>query len=337
MKVTFLSPAGWDDFFFGPMLRIMEGTAQRLNIELEILTCGRDPESFREKGAELCSRADRPEYLLLVNENEVGTTLLPRAARQGIRTLTLSQGFSSADSFALGRPREKHASWLGELLPDDRRAGSRLAEILLQAARDRNLQTDDGRIHMIGVSGPFTIASILRLNGLRSTIAQNPDVVLEELAPAGWDEDRAYAVVRDMLERYPETSVVWAANDAMALGASRAIRERGSAHGRDVLVGGVDWAAFVPEMIHRGELTVSMGGHFFDGAWALVLLYDYAHGRDLPRVDLRSRLTPMTAENVERYEKLLEPETLRDLDLSRFSRVLHPQVGDFEISADILV
>ena len=283
MRVTFLSPAGDDDSFFGPMIRVMETTARRLEIELEVVPCERDPTIFRDRGFEICARRTLPEYLIMVNENEIGVTLLPEAAQKGIRVLTLSQGFSSADGFTLGRPREKHPTWLGELLPDDRDAGARLAEILIGRARDQGLAAEDGLVHMIGVSGPFTIASILRLNGLRKAVADAEDVTLEELAPAGWDRERAYSVVRDMLIRYPQTAIIWAANDSMALGASEAVVDHGSTPGEDVLIGGVDWAGFVPEKIRSNELTASMGGHFFDGARALVLLYDHHHGNDFPR------------------------------------------------------
>ena len=339
MKVIFLSPAGTEDAFFGPMIGVMEVTAERLGISLEILACGRSAAVFEAKGRELCRRTETPEYLLLVNENETGVTLLPELAAKGYRILTLSQGFSTADRALLGKPRTQYPNWLGELVPDDCPAGFRLAETLIAEARAKHLQAADGKLHMLAVSGPFTTASILRLNGLRAAVSAHPDVVLEEVAPAGWSEDRAFTAGQEMLRRVPQASMVWAANDTMALGATRAVAELRSRALRfePVLIGGVDWSAFVPDKIRSGEMTVSMGGHFFDGAWALLLLHDYHRGVDFPRLDMQSHLSAMHGANVDRFDTLLRPSTWRSLDLSRFSRALHPANRPFEIAPETLL
>lgn len=312
---------------------MMEMTAGRLGIELEVIACDRDSRLLRERGLELCARANTPEYLLLVNEGEVGSVLLPKAARKGIRVLTLCQGFSTADRLTLGRPREKYETWLGELLPDDRRAGAELAELLVAEARRKGLHGADGRLNLLAVSGPFTNSSVQRLNGLRAAVSEASDVVLQEVAPAGWNEERAFWVVADMLKRRPDASILWAANDTMALGAARAVADTG----REILIGGVDWASFVPDQIRRGAITYSMGGHFFDGSWALLLLYDYHQGHDFPDLEMRSSFTAMGPKNVERYEGLLRPGTWKAIDLARFSRAEDPELGPFEISADMLL
>lgn len=339
MEIVFLSPGGSDDPFYGPMIRAMEATAERLGIALRIIACDRDPKLLEARGLELCRQAEVPEYLLLVNENEVGAKVLPRLAPKGSRLLFLSQGMSIADRHTHGKARGQYPSWLGELVPDDRQAGRQLAEILIEAAAAKDLFAADGKLHMIALSGPFTSASILRIGGLRAALADRPDVVLEEVGPAGWDEGRAFTVALDLLERYPQTAIIWAASDSMARGAARAVEELRPSRptGRDVVIGGIDWAPFVPEMIRRGQITASMGGHFFDGAWALLLLYDFHRGVDFPCPEMKSRMASMHRGNVGKYEQLLGPDSSRDLDLSRFSRALHPAAPPFEIAPDTLL
>ena len=41
--------------------------------------------------------------------------------------------------------------------------------------------------------------------------------------------------------------------------------------------------------MRTGELSALAGGHFMAGAWALVMLYDYAHGVDFASEGLELR------------------------------------------------
>jgi len=83
-----------------------------------------------------------------------------------------------------------------------------------------------------------------------------------------------------LLRRYPDTQVIWAANDPIALGAIAASVDEGRSPGRDLFVGGINWDKAGLEKIIDGEMAVSLGGHFMTGGWALIMLYDYYHGVD---------------------------------------------------------
>ena len=52
---------------------------------------------------------------------------------------------------------------------------------------------------------------------------------------------------------------------------------------------------FAFEKVEQGVFTVSLGGHFMDGAWALTMIHDLHHGRALD--DTRSRSTWAAATN----------------------------------------
>ena len=139
------------------------------------------------------------------------------------------------------------------------------------------------------------------MNGLRSVANSHADAVLEEVAPAFWQREAAARHTRDLLERHPETNVIWAASDNMAAGAVEAIRESGRKPGVDVLVGGIDWSPFVREMIEDGEVAVSLGGHFLDGAWSIVMLFDHHRGEEFEVGISQSKYEVLTKENRSRY------------------------------------
>lgn len=332
MRVSFLNPADASDAFFATMVAFMHKAAHDLGIELEVVDCHRHHATLREQARALVERRSPPEYLLLVNEQSLAVEVLPAAHAAGIKTLLLNEGLMVPDRQALGSPGERYDSWLGELVPDDRAAGHALGRELIAAAR--RLRGDGGRLAMAGLGGAFTSSSLLRINGLRQVVAESPGVELIEIVPANWERERARAETARLLERNPDLAVIWAASDGMAMGAAEALRAGGRVPGRDVVIGGVDWAPFVFDEIRRGTVTASVGGHFLDGAWSLVLLHDH-HRRPGPAIQARSRLAVATRENVDAYERLTTRSAA--VDFRRFARPADGSPRDLTFSIDAIL
>ena len=328
MRVAFLNPADESDAFFATMVAFMRGAAASLDVELEVVDCHRSGKVMRERARELVGGSTPPEYLLLVNEEGLAVEVLPQADERGIKTLILNEGLMVPDRQVLGSPGERFASWLGELVPDDRAAGHLLATTLLAAARRRG--GDGAKLAVVGLGGSFTSSSLLRINGLRQAVAES-DAVLHEVVPANWDRERARAETARLLERHPDLAVVWSASDHMAQGAAEALRAAGRSPGTDVALGGIDWAPFAFDEIRRGAFTASVGGHFLDGAWALVLLHDH-HRQPSGPIRAKSQLALATRDNVDTYERVLARR--HAIDFRRFSRLLNPALPAYAFSVE---
>jgi ABC-type sugar transport system substrate-binding protein len=320
MQVAFLNPADAGDAFFGTMVAYMRAAASRLHIDLEVIDGDRSAKKLREQARALLARPGVPDYLLLVNEEGLAVEVLPIADQRGIRTLVLNEGLMVPDAQVLGKPGERHANWLGELVPDDRAAGHLLATALLEAARKRR-NGAPGKIEVVGLGGSFTSSSLLRINGLRQAVTESGDAVLHEVVPANWESERARTETARLLAQHPGVGVVWSASDGMALAAVEALKAAGKVPGRDVVVGGIDWAPFAFDQVRRGVFSASVGGHFLDGAWALVLLHDH-HRQPGGPIHAKSQLALLTPANVDTYEPLAGAR--RDVDFRRFSRVENP-------------
>ena len=118
-------------------------------------------------------------------------------------------------------------------------------------------------------------------------------------------------------------NIVWSANDNMALGVVKAIEELDI---KGVLVvGGVDWDKAAREAVEQGTLHVSVGGHFLDGAWAAVLLYDYLNGVDFAneKTQFESPMVGMNHYNVQTLSPFLSLDR-QSLDFSQFSKSKNP-------------
>ena len=337
MKVAFLNPATNSDPFFGNMVAFMRVAAGALDIDLEVIECDHVEAKMREHGRALARRGQRPDCLLLNNDLNVGLEILPRAAEAGIKVLLICQGTMAADAAQLGEPREKYADWLGELLPDDRESGFVLASTLIEQARAAGKTASDGKIHMCGLSGTFTSASILRVGGLRDAAAENPDVSLEEVAPATWQRDKAAWWASELLKRNPLTSVIWGANDSLALGAADAISAAGKVPGKDVFTGGIDWAPLALPKVRDGVLAASLGGHFMDGAWGLIMLYDHCHGYDFDAIRSRTHNVLVTSANVHEYLGVLDRSRWSRIDFTAFSKARNSALEHYDFSPEQVV
>jgi len=333
VQVTFLNPGDASDPFFDTLVAFMRRAAGDLGVELEVVDGHRDHAKLKSNARAVVERASPPEYLLLVNEQGLAVEVLPAASARGIQVLLLNEGLMVPDRQTLGTPGERHAGWLGELVPDDRRAGQLLAETLIEAARAS--RRGGGKLGLAALGGSFTSSSLLRINGLRQAVSAAPDVVLHEVVAANWQQERARAETARLLAAHADLAVVWSASDQMALGAAEAIAAAGRAPGRHVLLGGIDWAPFAFGEVREGTFTATVGGHFLDGAWAIVLLYDHHHRPQAGPIAEKSQLAVVTRTNVDAYERLFSHRL--QVDFRQFSKVHNPAQASYHFGVDAVL
>ncbi|NAT38941.1 sugar ABC transporter substrate-binding protein, partial [Pseudomonas syringae pv. actinidifoliorum] len=68
-----------------------------------------------------------------------------------------------------------------------------------------------------------------------------------------------------LFRRYPQTRLVWAANEQMAFGAMDALREKGGKPGEDVLFSAINGTALSLQAQLNGSLSAVATGHFTVG------------------------------------------------------------------------
>jgi ABC-type sugar transport system substrate-binding protein len=335
MKVTFLNPAYGTDAFYGKFVQFGRLAANDLGVELEVLDSDSDLDTMRDQVCELTERNSPPDYVVLVNTCNLGAELIPQLSNAGLSSFLVCEGFFLAERQLLGRPGGKHRSWVGSLLPDDEQAGYLLAETLIDAAREQNAVGEDGQIHVIGLSGAYSAAAIMRMNGLRRAVGSHQDVTLDEAAPAMWVRETAARHTREMLGRNSDATVIWAASDTMALGAEDEVVAAGKEPGREIILGGVDWSPSSLEKVEAGSFAASVGGHFLDCARAIVMLYDHHHGKKM-ELESRSTFEVLTKENCGRYKLFFDQLGRHNLDFSEFSKVQNPELVDYDFSVRVI-
>ncbi|WP_295995710.1 substrate-binding domain-containing protein [Rugamonas sp.] len=94
-----------------------------------------------------------------------------------------------------------------------------------------------------------------RLTGATRAFAENPNIHLVEQASAHWKIDEARDVAQRMFARHPDISVLYCANDMMAIGAIRYLQDSGR---KGVTVIGYDAIDEARVAIKSGLMTVSV-------------------------------------------------------------------------------
>lgn len=335
--VVFLNPAAKDDVFFGQMETFAQAAAEDLGFELVTYHGDRQHILIDENVETLFKQKRLPQYILGMNARGSGKNLLEKAEASGIKTIFVNQSFLDADREKMGIPGERYKFWLFEYLPDDIHAGYQLAKALIDEALAKKLTDKNGVVHILGINGhEASTASVLRKKGLEKAVKEYPNVKLHQIAHADWKRDRARELSKRLLSRYSDVTVIWSASDKMALGVCEGIRGSGKKTGKDILTGGVDWAKVALDRVDSGEFTASTGGHFMDGAWGLVMLYDAIHGKTPPRTS-QSHFSTITAKNIDLYQKHFADKDMRDIDFTKFSKHLNPSLKQYDFSLDAVL
>ena len=294
--VVFLNPGEPVERGTGPYWRMvtqfMQPAVRSLGLHLEVLYAERDHLLMLRQAEDVARRSPAPDYVVIVNEKF--------AAQQMLKTLS---------------------RWPAKVF-DTGRSSNILMEHFY-----RRLGNQEPRI--IGITGdPNTPASRERANGVKDYVAHAGRGRIHQLAfgdSSYADGERKAAV---LLACYPDTDIIWAANDSMALGALRAVQAREAR----VLVGGMAGLQDAITSVAEGGLAATSAGYMI-GAWAIVMLYDYHRGVDFAaHGGLAQKFDHMYVvhrENVSRFSDVALKRT-EALDFRGYSKALNPGPGPYD-------
>jgi ABC-type sugar transport system substrate-binding protein len=214
-----------------------------------------------------------------------------------------------------------------------------LAESLIEEGLRLRSTENFPQLEMVGITGIVSdYAAIQRTKGLKHVVLSYPEIRLRQIVPANWNDKSAATSYAMLSRRYPKVTLIWSASDVMAQGVIRKAKKHGIIPGKDVLIGGVDWAQAGLQAVRSGEQFISIGGHFLEGGWAVVLIYDYLSGSDFAKIKLRwrSKMGIVTAPKWETQKKRLAKIQPDFVDFKRYSRFLNPENTSYDFKLESL-
>ena len=338
-SVAFLNPGKSTEIYWHTYSQFMQAAADDLGMSLDIRYSERNPELLLEQARELLQGSQRPDYLIFVNERSAGPEILRLSKDSGVKLFAVGSTLTADQQDLIGESRGKYSNWIGSLVPDDEQAGYIMASRLIEQEKARSA----GRaLTMLAFSGvKHTPAAYFREEGLHRALAEHPDVTLLQLVNSEWNRQRAYEQAQLLLARYPDVSMVWAANDEMAFGAMQAAQEKGKTPGKDLLFSGLNSSEAVLQALLDGHISVLVGGHFTSGGWALVMLHDYAAGYDFAERGGKDRQDPlfmeMNKDQAAALLKRMQGSKGYSMDFGAFSAAKNPKMTDYHFSLQPLL
>ncbi|WAT31572.1 ABC transporter substrate-binding protein [Pseudomonas sp. GXZC] len=274
-SVVFLNPGMSTETFWVSYAQFMQAGAKDLGLHLRVRYAERDAHNTLNQAREALQGSERPDYLVLVNEQYVAPQILRMAQGSGVKLLIVNNALTADQVQLLGNS----AGWIASMVADDEQAGYLMLTDLL---RQHGPVAAGETIDLLAFSGTKTTpAAQLREQGLRRALAEHPEVRLRQLVYGEWSRQRAFEQATLLFKRYPQTALVWSANDEMALGAMQALQDSGRVPGKEVLFSAVNSSPQILQARLEGRLSTLVAGHFTLGGWAMVLINDDAKGVDI--------------------------------------------------------
>ncbi|MDU9404145.1 ABC transporter substrate-binding protein [Pseudomonas sp. zfem004] len=305
-SVVFLNPGLSNETFWVDYSRFMQAAATDLGMQLRVQYSERRADLALTQARAVLQGPERPDYLVLVNEQYVAPEIIRLSRGTGVKLFLVNNGLTDSQARSIQAQPDKYPEVLGTLTSNDEVAGYQMLKAMVA-----KLPPSSGPVDLLAFAGVKTTpASQLREQGMRRALADFPQVRLRQVVYGGWSRQRAFEQAQVLLERYPETRLVWSANDEMAFGAMRAFEQAGKVPGRDAVFSAVNSSPEALRALIDGRLGVLMGGHFTLGGWAMVMLHDDAMGLAVNRDGSREHQVPVLQlidpAKARRWLKLLE-------------------------------
>jgi ABC-type sugar transport system substrate-binding protein len=270
----------------------------------------------------------KPDYFISLLQSHAELEALNIFEENKLKFISVNTGLDKKIIPSLGRPQKDRQYWIGHVSPDDYQAGEGLMTALLQEAHARKkLANDNSVISALAFSGPArSLVAEQRLAGLQLAMNKTPNAILLQYIYTPWIGEEVDAKIAGLINRHGIPDVIWAVSDGIALQASEIIK--GHQHANP-LFGGIDWSDAGIAGLQDKALDVSIGGHFFDGAWALVLAKDHAEGHILSESDsgiYLSNMSAITRQNLAEYHILLNEAFWPRFDFTQFSKTYNPEL-----------
>jgi ABC-type sugar transport system substrate-binding protein len=334
-SLVFINPGKSDEVYWATAARAMQAAANELGMRLEVRYAERDHLRAIQFARDIAvlPAAKRPDFVIMSDDNGTGPEMLRVLDGAGVKTFFAFSSLPPEGRAETGGPREKFKLWIGSLEPHAEDAGYLTAKSIIEQARKANAKRVGGKLHMVAIAGDRATPSSMRRDaGLERAVLEAGDVVLDQVVYAGWTRDKAAEQAEWLFARHPDARLVWSGNDLMAFGAMRAWERRGGVPGRDAWFSGVNTSREAMQAVISGKLSALAGGHFMNGAWAAVMVYDYAHGHDFADEGLELDRPMFTLFDAARARTFLERfgEKLDRIDFRRYSKALNPRLKRYD-------
>jgi ABC-type sugar transport system substrate-binding protein len=294
--------------FWENLVQLTEQANKQFNLDLRfyfIDVLQRDRFNYDKIIDNILSQNDTTDYLVVPFLVQTEQKILSVASKHGIKLLTFNSPLSERVRATVGEPRQPNRNWIAHISPDDEQAGYDMAEQLI---RHSNVAADNLKILAISGNRDSEVAE-MRNAGLLRKISESKNVRLLQLLSTDWTYAQSREKAKALLKRFKHIDAIWAASDEIAAAVLDELHQSQPGKNTSIAVTSVDWSPRIVPYLKNDEMMSSYGGHVFEGAWLLALIYDYAHQLDFyPQTGavIHYRLQGMDTKDAELLSNLVD-------------------------------
>ncbi len=304
-----------DAQFWNRYVEFMKQGADELGVELVVLNADNNADQMSKFIEDLVARD--VDGIIQVPYWATGVKVLNEAANADIPVILADVYLDDI------KPQDPdYPNYLAFVGPSDEEAGYQMAITLFDAMEPN---ADGEKVIGVVDGTPGTSVAIDRHAGLERALSEHPEVVVAGTVNGNFVRDESQAAFESLYQGHPDIKGVWAANGGTATGVMAAIKNAGKVPGEDILVVAMDLNPENVDAIKAGELLFDIGGHWLQGGFALVMMYDYLNGLELSadQANVKLDLLPLTADLIPQFESDF-PNGVPAYDFREHSRVYTP-------------
>jgi len=321
INVVLVSPSSQNDIFWSQVTKITQASADDLKINLITYYDISNRILLDELLNKIIQSQDKIDYVIFMPFGGNIERTFNSLEQAKISFVTLERTYEQHLHFeAIGKPLGKFKYWIGEVFFNNFKAGELLAQSLYHHAT-KLVDKKNESYQALGLSGDFHAESSERNKGLLK-VSQQSSIEIKQIAYTNWKKDIAKSKLLKLINRHGKADIIWCASDLNAIASLEAVEELNFQPNQDVVIGGFDWTPSAIQKIQNNQLTASVGGHIFQGARALIKIFDYHHGIDNFNRTIGYQgylLEIIDLDNIEKYKKLTQENEWQNVDFSLFS------------------
>lgn len=327
-----------DTPFWSRVALFAKAAAKDLDVDITVFDADADRILITRQFNRALQPDEKFDALIFPNFLTTASVMIESCELQKMPCILYNSDVDGATKLKLDGPGKSSGYWVAQLIPDDEGSAVSITKELLAIARGAQVNG----LSLVAVNGYRADApAIKRERGLRKVLAGQDSLRLNQIFYTNWSEEEAYERTLGFLPRYPDTNIIWSANYRTTEGILRALATTNRKPGVDVFINSYDIDPISLQNIESGSIAVAAGGHYVEGAWSVVMAYDYLMGQRYTPEDavIYTPLLIVKKSNLSLVRQALvqlenNPETLDKADFSRFSLVRNPQLKKYSFSLE---
>ena len=308
-----------NDPFWQNMMLFMRAGANSLNVQLKEYYYSLDKFKYLQLAETALQGSEKIDALITNNHKQLGHKILQMAENVKVPVFLIHGKLTEKQIEIVGNPREKNKYWIGEMLPDDIQAANMIASEFIKELQNK---TANKKINLMGINGGIeAIPAKIRLKAFQDVIKEKPNINhMQVVHIPSWGKEDARLRFINLFKRYPQTNAVWCANYTLATGIIAGANELKLVAGKDFYITTFDYSDELFQQIKKNMVFSTIGGHFLEGLWSFILVYDYLNGTDFAEENL-SFTAPMVMVSRKNVREFLGKMVKQKLTMKNISKI----------------